>query len=967
MERITKYITMAFSCHLGKFEKKPYEIVITSKVSFSLGVYQCGGLTFVVGSSPSLPKGVEIRPPAPPPGRDLTNVSRSAFSLNSPCTQSIDSNLDAMTGVSFDQPENTAISNGSNFDSFLDFGDITVIPNVQTGCHFTPMETATDIYPLGDGDLTWLRSSFNTTPVAGVQGTDFLHFGLFHFSLTFNLPWFRFQGMIKTHSILSGSPPLTPPLASDSIVANDKRNALIRSVASNFDISEGEIVKRLTPIVEIQVPEQYPGENSLKLSQLFDISAKHCDPHVEDFILCFMSNNTLDDHCVNQVLQYILKQKSKAHLHQLFQTKTPTVEAISQRFLKTVAKYGTELTLQALIDAGINKCNLSGGQGRKLLWKAASSRQNGVAKLLIQSGVDINYKDFGGTLLKFAARTGNGDLVELVLEAGAKVDGSPDAPPLSLAVKFQRIKVIDMLLKAGAKVDGCKIDNVDALEYAFLRSMHIYQMLLPFSQTEKRSVTVRGILSASKYGVPSLKRYLERNGYSGTRNDREVLKSALSFAIRHPGRLGEINTLLEFGVIAPSRLLEKVVLSNDMDKLELLLDAGVDITVEAISAAICAEDRFPMLSFLIESGANIEVVGPRALSCAIGNENLKAVKLLLRHEVKLDQQDYKGCFPMQSAARIGNLEILKRLFRAGGDVNAPPCRENHYTALHYAAEGLDVQSVKFLLEAGAQVDQIQQCRGMTLLEACLSFDDFTEDPPGLFPREGSQIFRLLLSSGAAINGPNVRTRCRRWNSALTYLILWHAGELIQLALDSGADVNQAGRGYWARTPIQAAAETGNLNLIKDLLGRGANINAPAAAEFGRTALQAACAREQPSLELIQFLLDNGAEVNADAGIDCGVTALQGAAIQGHIKIVVLLIENGADVNAEPAISEGRMALDGAARHGRLDMVKLLLNAGAKSEEEGESGYDKAIELAEEHGYYFMREVFEDHLKEMAAR
>jgi len=153
-----------------------------------------------------------------------------------------------------------------------------------------------------------------------------------------------------------------------------------------------------------------------------------------------------------------------------------------------------------------------------------------------------------------------------------------------------------------------------------------------------------------------------------------------------------------------------------------------------------------------------------------------------------------------------------------------------------------------------------------------------------------------------------------------------------------------------------------LNLIKDLLERGANVNAPAAAEWGRTALQAACNRAQPSLELIQFLLDNGAEVNADAGINGGLTALQGAAIQGHIKIVLLLINNGANVNAEPAIGEGRMALDGAAEHGRLDMVKLLLNAGAKSEEEGESGYDEAIELAEEHDYYFMRKVFEDHLK-----
>ena len=590
MERLTKYITMAFSCRLGKFEKRPCAIGVISKVSFSLGIHQYGGLTFVVGNSPSLPKEVEIRELAPSPRPGLARVSISTFSLDAPFIETNHDNMDAMTGISFDQSENTAISNGSNFGLCFDFEGLTEIPNVQTGCHFTPLETATDICSLGDGGLPWLRSSFmfNTTPVNEVHGTDFLHLGLFHITLTINLPWFQFQGMVKkTHSILSGSPSLTLPLASDGIMANDKRNALVRLLASNSEISEGEIVKRLTSMVDVQVPEQYTGENSLKLSQLIDISGKHCDPQVEDFILCFISNNTIGDHSVKQVLEYITNQKSKEHLQQLFQMKTSTVEAISIRFLETVARNGTALTLQSLIDTCIDKCNLSGVRGGRLLAIATRERQWGVAKSLIQSGADINFNLSGYTPLERTAIYGHDDTVELLLQAGAEVDGSSDRSALSFAVHNKRINMIDILLKAGAKVDGCKIENMDALEHAFLKSMHIYRTLVPFSQTEKRSVTVCGILSASQHGVPSLKRYLERNGYSGTSNDREVLKSALSVAIQHAGRLGEINTLLEFGVIATSCLLEKAVRSNEMDKVELLLDAGVDITPEAISAAAC--------------------------------------------------------------------------------------------------------------------------------------------------------------------------------------------------------------------------------------------------------------------------------------------------------------------------------------------------------------------------------------------
>lgn len=54
--------------------------------------------------------------------------------------------------------------------------------------------------------------------------------------------------------------------------------------------------------------------------------------------------------------------------------------------------------------------------------------------------------------------------------------------------------------------------------------------------------------------------------------------------------------------------------------------------------------------------------------------------------------------------------------------------------------------------------------------------------------------------------------------------------------------------------------------------------------------------------------------------------------------------------------------------GRLDVVQLLLNAGARSEHEveGRSRYDRAIELADENGHYFMRRVFEDHSKTIEA-
>lgn len=618
---------------------------------------------------------------------------------------------------------------------------------------------------------------------------------------------------------------------------------------------------------------------------------------------------------MNEALEYLMTQKRRVPFRQLFQMKIPTAEAFSIRLLEAVARNGTESTLSVLLDSGIDRSNLSGTRGGRLLHAAAYRTDIGVAKTLVKCGACVNFKDPGSqfTPLSSAVYDSNDDLVRLLLDAGAQVSGPSNADALYTALRLESPRTIDLLLKAGANVDDYTFD-LRVLDHAYLyHGMNIYHMLLPYSQAEKTSGTISGVLSASQHGIPSLQQYLERRGYSGSFNDREVLKSALRLAILRNGHLTEIESLLGFRVELPR--LYSAVRSCEIDKVKLLLGKGAKITTEAVNEAARWKRWVHILDFLFENGADIKLVGPEALSTAIQYRNLQAVELLIRHKVNLRQPDDHGFFPTQMAAKQGNLDFLKCIVRAGGDVNAPPRMKNHFTALHYAAKSGDLQCVRFLLGAEAEIDQLQECHGMTLLEACLYTRRYEAATSRLAP-ERVEVFGLLLDSGAAINGPNLRTRCRRWNSTLTWLVLRAAGEdLIRKALNAGADINQPGHGKWARTPIQAAAEVGNLDVVKELLMLGADINAPAADELGRTALQAACSSEAPTMELIRFLLNNGAEVNAVAGRDGGLTALQGAAIQGHHKIVLLLLEIGAEVNADPAIENGRMALDGAAEYG----------------------------------------------------
>lgn len=145
-------------------------------------------------------------------------------------------------------------------------------------------------------------------------------------------------------------------------------------------------------------------------------------------------------------------------------------------------------------------------------------------------------------------------------------------------------------------------------------------------------------------------------------------------------------------------------------------------------------------------------------------------------------------------------------------------------------------------------------------------------------------------------------------------------------------------------------------MISLLLAEGADVSAPAAPVYGRTALQALCSSEMTSSELMVLLINNGADINAPAGQHGGITALQGAALTGNIKIVMLLIDMGADINAPPSRHEGRMALDGAAEHGHLDTVQLLLTFKAECMVPGGSGYNSAIGFAEENGHFAIADI-----------
>ncbi len=163
----------------------------------------------------------------------------------------------------------------------------------------------------------------------------------------------------------------------------------------------------------------------------------------------------------------------------------------------------------------------------------------------------------------------------------------------------------------------------------------------------------------------------------------------------------------------------------------------------------------------------------------------------------------------------------------------------------------------------------------------------------------------------------VSTLCDRW---LQRAAGKEDDAVVRKLLAANADVNAAAAADYGRTALQAAAGGGHLEVVERLLAANADVNAAAAADYGRTALQAAA--EGGHLEVVERLLAANADVNAAAANFFGRTALQAAA-GGHLEVVKRLLAANADVNA--ADRNGRTALQAAAGH---EAIMMVLQAAA---------------------------------------
>ncbi len=365
-------------------------------------------------------------------------------------------------------------------------------------------------------------------------------------------------------------------------------------------------------------------------------------------------------------------------------------------------------------------------------------------------------------------------------------------------------------------------------------------------------------------------------------------------------------------------------MQRDLDRVrQLLAERGTDVNANGPNATpalhwLVRIEELELTQRLLDAGADVNQrngVGLAALSLAIENRDVDMVELLLQRRADATAPDAAGETPLMQAASSGSPEIVKAVLARGVDVNA---LEPHYqqNALMLGVRSSSPEVVELLLAAGSDVNLQTPTGG---------------EPTWRLPKD------VTASHGVGVN----------WGGFPP----------------QGLRNTIAG----AKTPLLYATREGNLDITKQLVAAGANIETSDA--NGDTPLLTAiinaaiASKGAPTqhLEVAHYLIDQGANIKVSDWY--GVTPLWAAVdlrnldVSGPVKdnridresaltLIRTLLERGADPNAQVQQAlpvkrwvtrlghlswvdvTGQTAFFRAAFSGDVTTMKLLVEHGA---------------------------------------
>ena len=511
------------------------------------------------------------------------------------------------------------------------------------------------------------------------------------------------------------------------------------------------------------------------------------------------------------------------------------------------------------------------------LAEAAMRGDTITVSLLLDQGTDVDEpQPDGATALHWAVYGDHSELAALLIDAGANVAVRNRAgmTPLVLAAETGSAGMVERLLDAGADPFETLPNGETALMMAARTGdVATIELLIDRGADIDGRETRRGttaLMWAAAYGNQAAVRVLANRGADlGLRSD-PIQQARRPYLAPTPKE--RIDEYLRGTGQAGTAL--AVDLGGGDDTAETpARPAGSEAEQPVVAPEgeeSVAADREPVQDATGVSARTAEVVGdPTQPADVVGDFG----------GYRRERPVTGGLTALVFAARHGDIGTVRVLLDAGADVNQ--VTEYGWTALLTATQNRYYQLGKYLLERGSD-PAIGNTGGWTPLYIAtdnrnIENGDYPTRQPDM---DHMEYIELLLDYGA---DPNARMM----SSTETRTIFTH-----QWLREEGA------------TPFWRASQSSDTELMQRLLDAGAD--PLIATHNGTTALMVASgigwvegvthewSREQ-NIQTVNTLLELGADVNA-RDLD-GRTALMGAAHKGRSEIVQMLVEHGADMAA----------------------------------------------------------------------
>lgn len=523
-----------------------------------------------------------------------------------------------------------------------------------------------------------------------------------------------------------------------------------------------------------------------------------------------------------------------------------------------------------------------------LHWAAATGNTY-VASQLLAHGADVNATaEFGDTPLHTAILCSQPTMVRFLITHGADLfkEGGGGATPVVCATQHGEPEALEVLLQAGAPIPKPVLGQGNPFQTMAdpMRDFAGVQRVLrkhDISTVPSAEGSNATIFDAVRETGVSLAYYLRKPGAVEMRDSdgRTPLHAAVESS-----NLAAVKALLAYGANVNAR--------DSQGRTPLYLAFN--------SCHCCGEGEITDL--LLRYGASLSVRDKQGLTptdaAALANDR-QGTRQLEAHGGRITS--------IFAAASVSDLPILLRMLRSDPGLAKKRDADGDYPL--NLVSGPDAASAAAVLIArGAAVNARGHC-GQTALDSAAE-------------RDNVELVRALLDAGADINAKDK-------DGATPLLDALQDAEscdfkMARLLIKRGADVNL--RGTYGKTPIEQAAQVGAVDIVKLLLAKGARVQPAKTALNDLFVPYDTCNGRDWGLErrhrqAADLLIAHGAEVNAkDAG---GNTPLHTAAEFGRANAVAYFISKGADVNATNTMHQ--TPLDLATNPA---MIVLLLRHGA---------------------------------------